>query len=180
MLRDQVDDRLREAVLAGQVGPVLDVRDDHQRAHGGSQRLVAVLVGPLVLDEVVRLEHLADVVEVGPHADQQPAGVDALGGGLGNRADGDRMVVGARRPADKLLQERMGDVAEFQQAQVGQHAEEAFDEGQQAEDDEARGDGPQRRCGAASSKSGRLIAWSSIMPKANCNSTATAPANSPT
>ena len=77
VLRDQVDDRLRQAVLPGQVGAVLDVGDDHQRAHGGHQRLVAVVVGALVLDEIARLEHLADVVEIGPHADQQAAGVDA-------------------------------------------------------------------------------------------------------
>ena len=41
----------------------------------------------------------------------------------------------------------MGDVAEFQQAQVGQHAEEMLDEGQQAEDDEARRHGPQAVAG---------------------------------
>ena len=40
-------------------------------------------------------------------------------------ADGDRVVVGARRAADQFLQQRMGDVAQFQQAEVGQHAEQA-------------------------------------------------------
>ena len=45
------------------------------------------LVGPdLVLDEVVRLEHLADVVEIGPDADQQGIGADAFGGRLGDGA----------------------------------------------------------------------------------------------
>ena len=126
MLGDQVDDRLRQPVLPGQIGAVLDVGDDHQRAHGRHERLVAVVVGALILDEIARLEHLADVVEIGPHADQQSAGVDAFGGGLGDRADGDRVVVGARRPADQLLQQRMGHVAQFQQAQVGQHAEEVL------------------------------------------------------
>ena len=64
----------------------------------GHQRLVPVVALPLVLDEVARLEHLADVVEVGPDANQQPPGADRFGGGFGDRADGDRMVVRARVP----------------------------------------------------------------------------------
>ncbi len=97
----------------------------------------------MVLGEIVGLEHLADVVKIGRHADQQSAGVDALGGGLGNRADGDRVVVSARCSADEFLEQRMGHVAEFQQAQVGQHAEEMFDEGQQTGGNESGGHGPQ-------------------------------------
>ena len=46
-------------------------------------RLACRLVGAdLVLDEVVRLEHLADVVEVGPDAHEQGVGADAFGGAL--------------------------------------------------------------------------------------------------
>ena len=143
VLLDQVDDRLRQVMLPGQVGAVLDVGDNHQRAHRRHERLVAAGLGALVLDEIAGLEHLADVVEIGPHADQQAAGADALRGRLGDRADGDRMVVGAGRAADQLLQERMGDVAQLQQAEVREHAENLLDEGEQAGHDEAGGDGPQ-------------------------------------
>ena len=81
---------------------------------------------PLVLDEIAGLEHFADVVEIGPHADQQATGPDAFGGRFGDRGHVDRMVVRARRTADQFLQQRMGDVADFQQADVGQHAEQSF------------------------------------------------------
>ena len=54
------------------------------------------------------------------------------------------MVVGARCAADEFLQQRMGDVAQFQQADVGQHAEEAFDERQQAGHQEAGAEPPNR------------------------------------
>ena len=118
-------------MLPGQVGAVLDVGDDDQRAHGRHQRLVPVGVVPLVLDEVARLEHLADVVEIGPHAHQQALGADAFGRRLGDRSHVDRVVVGARGAADQLLQQRMGHVAQFQQADIGLHAEQAFDERQQ-------------------------------------------------
>ena len=72
VLLDHVDDRLRQVVLPGEVGAVLDVGDDHQRAHGGHEPLVAAAFLPLVLDEVARLEHLADVVEVGPTRQSKP------------------------------------------------------------------------------------------------------------
>ena len=58
VLLDEVDDRLGQVVLAGQVGAVLDVGDDDQRAHGRHERLVAVGVVPLVLDEVAGLSIL--------------------------------------------------------------------------------------------------------------------------
>ena len=107
VLLDEVDDRMRQRVLTGQIDAILDVGNDHQRAHRGLERLVPVPFGSLVLDEVRRLEHLADVVEVGPHADEQPIAADRLGGSLGNRGDVDRVVVGSGRSADELLQQRM-------------------------------------------------------------------------
>ena len=104
VLLDEVDDRPRQVVLLGQGDAVLDVADDDQRAQGRLQGVVAVLAG-LVLDEVVRLEHLADVVEVAADAGQQRIGADGLGGRLGQGGHGHAVRVGARRPADQLLQQ---------------------------------------------------------------------------
>ena len=64
-------------------------------------------------------------------------GADPLGRGLGDGADGDRVVVRARRPADQLLQERVGDVAQLQQADPGDDAEGVFEERQAAAQEEA-------------------------------------------
>ena len=121
---------IRQIVLTRQIGTVLDVRDDHQRAHRRQQRLVAILLPSLVLDEVSRLEHLADVVKVRPDANQQSVGTDRFGGGLGDGRDVDRMVVRPGSTSHQFLQQRMSDVAEFQQAEVRLHVEESFDEGQ--------------------------------------------------
>ena len=122
---------LRQAILLGQGHAVLDVADDDERAQGRLQGVVAVLAG-LVLDEVVRLEHLADVVEVAADAGQQRIGADGLGGRLGQRRHRHAVRVGARRAADQFLQERMRAVGQFQQADVGDDAEAAFDERQTA------------------------------------------------
>ncbi len=86
VLLDQVDDPLGQVVLSAQVDAVLDVADDDQRAHRRGQVGVPVGCTRLVLDEIVGLEHLADVVEVGPDAHQQGMGPDPLGGPLGDRA----------------------------------------------------------------------------------------------
>ena len=91
-------------------------------------RKVGVAVGraDLVLDEVMRLEHLADVVEIGPDAHEQGVGADPLGRGLGDRAHGDRVVVRARCAADQLLEQRVGDVAQLEQADARDDAEAQF------------------------------------------------------
>ena len=102
MLLDEIDDRFRQIVLSGQVGPVLDVGDDDQRAHGGHDRVVPVRAGSLVFDEIVGLQHLADVVKINAHANQQAAGYNAFGRRFGNRGDIDRVVVSAR-PGGPIL-----------------------------------------------------------------------------
>ena len=81
VLLDQVDDRLGQVVLPAEVDAVLDVADDDQRAHRRGEVGVPVGRADLVLDEVVRLEHLADVVEVGADPHEQGIGADPLGGG---------------------------------------------------------------------------------------------------
>ena len=75
-----------KVVLAAQVDSVLDVADDDERAHRRGQLGVAIGRPDLVFHEVVRLEHLADIVEIGPDAHQQAVGADAFGGRFGDRA----------------------------------------------------------------------------------------------
>ena len=70
--------------MPGKVGTVFDVCNDYQRTHCRREVFVPVGLLALVLDEVTRLEHFADIVEVRTHAAQQPTCVDAFGGGLGN------------------------------------------------------------------------------------------------
>ena len=108
---------------------------------------------PLVFGEVARLEHLADVVEIGADAHQQAAGADRFGRRLGQRRHGDRMVVRARCAANQFLQQRMGRIAQLDQAQVGLHVENLLDHRQQARHQRAGDDGPngpqQRQCSAS-------------------------------
>ena len=100
VLFDEVDQRLGQVVLVGEIDAVLDVADDDQRAHGRGQMVVpAVGAFGHVLDEVLRLEHLADVVEIGSHADEQSVGADGIGRRFADGCHGDRMVVRAGRAA---------------------------------------------------------------------------------
>src|SRR5262249_9833993 len=82
--------------LLGQGDAVLDVADDDQRAQGRLQGVVAVLAG-LVLDEVVRLEHLSDVVEVAADAGPQRGGAHGLPPPPGPRLPRPSARVRARR-----------------------------------------------------------------------------------
>ena len=141
VLLDEIDDRLRQLVLAGEGHAVFDVADDDQRAEGRLQDVMAVLAG-LVLDEVLRLEHLADVVIVRADSHQQPIGADPFRGRFGNRGDRNRMVVRSRSASNQLLKQRMGDVAHLQQADIGHNAEGFFDKRQAARNEIAGDETP--------------------------------------
>ena len=119
-------------------------------------RLAWRLVGAdLVLDEVVRLEHLADVVEIGPDADQQGIGADPLGRRLGDGADGDRVVVRARGAADQLLEQRVGVVAQLEQADARDDPERVLEERQAAAQEEAGHQAPAGAPEAVAARPGR-------------------------
>ena len=135
VLLDEIDDRPRQTVLLGERQAVLDVADDDQRAEGRLQVVVPVLTD-LVLHEVVRLEHLADVVEIAADARQQRVGSDLLRGGLGERGHRDAVRVRAWGTANELLHERMAAVGQLQHADVGDDAETALDQWQAAGQDE--------------------------------------------
>ena len=62
----------------------------------GLELVVDVLAAGLVLDERERVRELADVVVVGRDAGEERVGADRLGGALGEVADHQRVVVGAR------------------------------------------------------------------------------------
>ena len=67
MLLDEVDQRLRQAMLLGQVDAILDVADDDQGAHGRREVFVPALGADRhVLNKVVRFQHLPDVMKIGP------------------------------------------------------------------------------------------------------------------
>ena len=103
----------------------------------GASLACRLVVPDLVLDEVVRLEHLADVVEIGPDAHEQGIGADAFGGRLGDGADGDRVVVRARCAADQLLEQGVGVVAQLEQADARDDPQGILEERQAAAQEEA-------------------------------------------
>ena len=142
VLLDQVDDRLGQMVLPAQVDAVLDVADDDQRAHRRRELGVPAGRTDLVLDEVMGLEHLADVVKISPDADQQGIGPDAFGRRLGDGADRDRVVVRARGAADQLLEQGVGVVAQLEQADAGDDPQGIFDERQASAQKEAGHESP--------------------------------------
>ena len=86
-------------MLPAELHPVLHVANNDQRAHCGCQVRMFIRRHRLILDEVVWLEHLADVVKICADPDQKRIRADALGGSLGDRAHRHRVIVraGARR-----------------------------------------------------------------------------------
>ena len=128
----------------------------------GTQRFVAAGLGALVLDEIARLEHLADVVEIGAHADQQAAGADALGGRLGDRAHGDRVGVGARARRTSSCSSGWVTSPSSSRLRSVSTPKPLLDEGQQSGHDEAGGHGPHAGPGGVAQQGQR--------PAADCRS----------
>ena len=122
-------------ILMGQGDAVLHMADDDQGAQGGLEQIVAVVAG-LILDEVLRLEHFADVVEVAADAHEQLVGPDRFRGRFRQRGHRDAVRVRAGGSANQFLQQRMRTVGQFEQADVGDDAEAAFDQRQQAGEQE--------------------------------------------
>ena len=131
VLFDEVNDGPGQAVLPGQGQAVLDVANDDQGAQGRLERIVPIFTG-LVFDEILRLEHLAHVVEITPYAGQQGIGADGLGCGFRQRRHGHAVRVSSGGPANQFLQERMRAVAQFQQAHVGDDPKTSFHQRQDA------------------------------------------------
>ena len=67
---------------------------------------------------------------------EKAVGPDPLGGRLGDRRHGDRVVVGAGSQPHQLLQQRVGDVAQLEQADVRDDPERLLDERQASGDQE--------------------------------------------
>ena len=73
-------------MLPAEVNSVFHVPDDDERAHGRRQLGVPISWADLVFNEIMRLEHLADVVEISPDPHQKAVCADALGGRFRDRA----------------------------------------------------------------------------------------------
>ena len=116
-------EKFRQAGIPGQLRTRLDVGCEDERAHAGRQFLVLVLAPHLVFHEVLRLFHLADVVEGSCDSDQEAIGLDGLGTLLRQGPDHHRVVIGARCLDDHLADQRMVETSEFKQAAVGEEAE---------------------------------------------------------
>ena len=93
MLADDVNDRLRNALLLSHHAAVTGVR---RQNGGGNARIGAVMgiVAHLVFLEVERALELAHVVVVGAYAGQHAVGADCVGGGLGQVGHYYRVVIG--------------------------------------------------------------------------------------
>ncbi len=104
VLLNEIDDRLRRVCVAEPDRRRPSRAHDDQRAHGRHQSFVAISLLALILHEVVRLEHLADVVVVratrtsSPRPPMRSAAASAIEDHV------DRVVVGAGRSLHEFLQ----------------------------------------------------------------------------
>ena len=123
VLRDERDERLRQAGLVGEVDAVDHVLLEDLGADLRVELVVDVVATGLVLDERERVRELADVVVVGRHAGHQRVGADRLGRALGQVADHQRVVVRAGRLDQQPAQERLRRVGQLEQLEDGQDPE---------------------------------------------------------
>ncbi len=94
-----------------------DVRHDGVGAHVGLELFVRrALARAEVLDEVLGLRGFAEVVIVGADSREERVGADGARGLLGEVRHGARVLVGARGVPSELLQERLLEVREIEQA----------------------------------------------------------------
>jgi len=123
-----------ELVLPGQGEALADMVEDDQAAHAGLEVTVRVDALGDVLGEELRLVQLADVMEVGADARHQRVGADGLGGLFGQGRHGQAVVVGPRGLEPQTLEQRVVQVAEFDQGQIRGRAEDVLEERQEDED----------------------------------------------
>ena len=83
-----------------------------------------------VLHEVLRLLDFPNVVVIRADPGQQAVGPDGLSRSFGQIAHNNAVVIGAWGPEDQLSQERVVEVAELQQFNVGGDVEQPLQDGQ--------------------------------------------------
>ena len=95
MLLNDFDHASWQSMLASHLGAVLDVGNDHQRAHCGNEVGMFAVVTNLILDKVFGLAHFADIVKVSSDSAEQSIGANDLRRGFGDRRDANAVVVRA-------------------------------------------------------------------------------------
>src|SRR5579862_5587736 len=133
VLRDEGDDRLRQARPVGDIDPVRDVLLEDLGRRLGIELVVDVLAAGLVLDERGRVRQLADVVVVGRDAGDQRIGADRLGRALGQVPDHQRVVVRARRLDEQPPEQGLGRVCQLEQLEHREQPEDVPEDGEAAD-----------------------------------------------
>ena len=99
---------------------------------------------PLILHEVLRLLHFADVVVQGPHPREKRVGADAVRRRLGKVCDLEGMVERSRRAKTQFLQERPVRIRQLQKGEVRRNVENALQRPQEQGRSDRDGGGNRR------------------------------------
>jgi hypothetical protein len=126
-VRDEIDDHVWQLDLFGHLYSGIDVVLDDQGAHAGFKFVVRV-AAHLVLDEVLRFLHLADIVVKRTHTAEQGIGANAGRTCFGQVGHLEAVVECAGRFQHEPLEDGLVGVAEFQQGDIGGDAERLFNE----------------------------------------------------
>ena len=110
------------------------VSDDHA-AHVRGQLVVLARGHALVLYEIFRHLYLSDIMVVGTHPCKQGVYTDRLCSGLDEIADDDAVMIGAGRCYHQGLHERLVEVEQFEEADIGRDLEDILKEREQQRDD---------------------------------------------
>ena len=96
--------------------------------------------GDGVLAGVLGLEDFPHVVVIGSGAHEEVVRANGLGGGFGEFADVERVLVRGGRGFFEALEEGVVEAGEFEEADVGDDAEDFFEDDECGENDDAADD----------------------------------------
>ena len=118
VLQNELQHQLRDLLLLRKADPVRDVLPDDRRGRLGLQLVVRVPAAVLVLHEIVRFQHLADVVVQHADTTQQPVGADLVRSRLCKVRDVDRVRVRTGCVEGQPFQKRTRGVCPFEQGLI--------------------------------------------------------------
>src|SRR5688572_14029057 len=125
VLRDEIDDPLRQSHLLGKLLAVSYMADDDLGALHRFQAVVRI-AARLILHKMFGRGRFAYIVIKRADASKQVVRADGSAGFLRKLADGVRMLVCSRRPERELAENGQVRVRQFKQLYIGQNSEQRF------------------------------------------------------
>ena len=115
MLRNEVLNDPGQLMLLRKFYAILDVGTNNQGRHRGTELVMTIFMGILVLREVERLLYFPDIMKIGADPGNNWVGSNGIGCCLGNHAHDHGMVPGSWATVAQLFEQGMIQGGQFEQ-----------------------------------------------------------------